>query len=411
MWSDPITSINPKIDPINNALKEYNIAYKSGTHKPEHLEKIIKACHGYLQQININLRNEAIFNSEKRTIILSEHPELLQVLSIQKQAVIRMQMPKAKTESEALEMLGRELMHGEKSDKFQQSSGTKMLDENYWKEFAYKGKLSTVRWIENDDDFRSYYEVREQKLSVQDIDPTYLEKPDEKKVILSPDGTKLLYASSNRFVSPGEYIFVVGPDNSIYVHNIMENIRTQKFQHSSFLRGSPVICAGTMRVFAAGYYDDITLMSGHYRPGKQELGNFLIILRDIYGVDLKNIKYVRDKESTQAVSAEEYLAKVEKELVIHPKDDIKSSVKESSETTIYRQLASQSHASPSQLVKESVTSQKEVKKKEKKDKKVSKKVKKSDLGVKKKLKSKDSSTDKIDKHDEAGVIGMKKLKR
>jgi hypothetical protein len=58
------------------------------------------------------------------------------------------------------------------------------------------------------------------------------------------------------------------------------------FNHSSFTAGDTVVCAGMMKINAAGKLLQIDTNSGHYKPTKRQLQIVVTILRDEYLVDL-----------------------------------------------------------------------------------------------------------------------------
>ena len=58
------------------------------------------------------------------------------------------------------------------------------------------------------------------------------------------------------------------------------------FNHSSFTAGDTVVCAGMMKINAAGKLVQIDTNSGHYKPTKRQLQIVVTILRNEYHVDL-----------------------------------------------------------------------------------------------------------------------------
>jgi hypothetical protein len=62
-----------------------------------------------------------------------------------------------------------------------------------------------------------------------------------------------------------------------------------QFNHSSFMSGKPVICAGIIIVGVGGMLRMISNNSGHYRPTLGDLGRALAVLNDIYQVDLLGV--------------------------------------------------------------------------------------------------------------------------
>jgi hypothetical protein len=64
------------------------------------------------------------------------------------------------------------------------------------------------------------------------------------------------------------------------------------FNHSSFLSGKPVACAGAIEVDPGGRLRSISNESGHYRPTPGDLGHMLAVLHDEFSVDLGRVEAV-----------------------------------------------------------------------------------------------------------------------
>ena len=61
------------------------------------------------------------------------------------------------------------------------------------------------------------------------------------------------------------------------------------FNHSSFMSGKPVLCAGALESDGSGRLRYVSNESGHYRPTPGDLGNFLAILSDDFHVDMTGV--------------------------------------------------------------------------------------------------------------------------
>jgi hypothetical protein len=87
----------------------------------------------------------------------------------------------------------------------------------------------------------------------------------------------------------GLYAFDTG--GALYVKP-SQGIADGAFNHSSFLSGRPVICAGAIEVDPGGRLRSLSNESGHYRPTPGDLGNMLAILHDDFSVDMTNVETV-----------------------------------------------------------------------------------------------------------------------
>jgi hypothetical protein len=88
-------------------------------------------------------------------------------------------------------------------------------------------------------------------------------------------------AATNVFSGRGSAIYVMDDAGGIYISNYQA---VGKFHHSSLLAGKPVAAAGEISI-KDGVIQSITMKSGHYRPGKKFLDQFLNELRE-QGADL-----------------------------------------------------------------------------------------------------------------------------
>lgn len=326
-WSDLIkdTKDNPLLKDINVALDAYNEAYEKGEHTTNHLNEIINACDKYITAIPYNERHLFIMLKNK---LLGKYPDLITVYTLQQKAVSHLYLPEAKTDAKARWKLIKQLTMSEDSTPpTQRFAKGKMLEMPYWKEIKYKGKGSVEYWIKQKPDkmlsLFSYQEIlkneKEAKgLSKRDI--AYYENPEENIIeidnkrlyITTKDGRQLFDSKGITEVGrandrPDHCLFAVGTDGSIYVGSSKGS--EKRVHHSSFLRGSPTLCAGSMKVID-GEIKMITLESGHYKPGAPELANFLKLLKDVYKLDLTKIEVITyDNPAPQ--NADEFLKRHE----------------------------------------------------------------------------------------------------
>ncbi|TVR49852.1 MAG: hypothetical protein EA425_11265 [Puniceicoccaceae bacterium] len=71
------------------------------------------------------------------------------------------------------------------------------------------------------------------------------------------------------------------------------------FNHSSFMSGKPVICAGAIEFDPAGRLRSISNESGHYRPTLGDLAHALHILHADFNVDLLGVEAVANAGGTK----------------------------------------------------------------------------------------------------------------
>ncbi|KAF8706560.1 hypothetical protein HU200_030842 [Digitaria exilis] len=81
-----------------------------------------------------------------------------------------------------------------------------------------------------------------------------------------------------------KWIFVMSTSRRLYAGKKEKGV----FQHSSFLAGGATLAAGKFTV-ENGVIKSIWAYSGHYKPSKENLDNFMKFLEDS-GVDLKEVK-------------------------------------------------------------------------------------------------------------------------
>jgi hypothetical protein len=83
----------------------------------------------------------------------------------------------------------------------------------------------------------------------------------------------------------GRYAFVMGADRKIYAGVHVVN----QFHHSSFLGAQAVIAAGEIVVNAEGTVTEITNKSGHYKPTRDHMHDFLRMLQTDSELDLSSV--------------------------------------------------------------------------------------------------------------------------
>lgn len=137
---------------------------------------------------------------------------------------------------------------------------------NFWEWLDNKCKRSKIPIVH----FYSPEERRNTKITIFDGKVIFQENQ-------KPDDLKLL-------------MFVEGTDGEIYIAKKIEGEDgAPAFTHGSFFACEPIYMAGKMSLLPDGTIIEITNHSGHYRPGKKELIQFLEQLQN-KGVSLKGVR-------------------------------------------------------------------------------------------------------------------------
>lgn len=97
-----------------------------------------------------------------------------------------------------------------------------------------------------------------------------------------------------KLLSNQNYIFVLNPDNNLFVGNKIVT-SCGKIQHSSFTGGGPVRSAGWINFDSKGHVIEIANISGHYRPGIEQIKNMIHFLKR-HQVDLSKLSIVFSPE-------------------------------------------------------------------------------------------------------------------
>lgn len=304
------------LENINQLLSDYSHNQKNNQATKKILENIIDLCEHYIVSIPKELRTTLDSDKEKQ---LLKWPHLMRVLEIQKKAVSLLLLPQAENEAQARwEVLSNIFGLSETS-----ASGKhgKRLENEYWTEARYQGNIAAYQWATNSSAelarmarLWSYQELLEENQNRSVIDKEYVNYFDNPDAHLTQfkDGKvyskqgELLDTSKARILGEfgGECIYVLGMNGELYVSDPDEQ-KLPEFRHSSFFRGKPVMCAGTI-IVEKGIIKEITLLSGHYKPRPKELLNFLELLQNAHNVDLQKISVI-DKPNGGRRNALTYL--------------------------------------------------------------------------------------------------------
>lgn len=291
---------NEEIDKINFAISEYNRAAKKGRPHPKFLQNIIDSIDIYIGKIPASVRKKSFRETDiPWEVKLENYPHAIEILTLQKKAVSLYFLPDADTDAEARWLLIRGLAS---DDSIHTPYAGKLMDPEYWDEVKYHGKRYIADWILERSHFSKHHfisfketvEYNENLKGVPRRYVTHLDNPESFK--LTRNRGKFLFRgrpidSSRSYgteIHTGEVIFVAGTDGSIFTSD-PEGYVDNVFHHSSFLKGKPVICAGTLR-FKKGQLVEITTASGHYKPDNQNLLNFLDLLKNHYKLDLSKVR-------------------------------------------------------------------------------------------------------------------------
>ena len=298
-WNQPLDAehagINEDLETlkaINAALQGYNDALKNNQPTQKHLQNIVDACAVYIESIPIKsrVRDSA---TKAWTEILPEWPQVMAVLELQKKAVAIISFPEGEKLAQARWNLVRGLYEG----------GGKALDTAYWGEYRFGGNTVIASWILE----RGYAEkfslrsikealkADQAKIGIGKEEVKYLEDPRALQLLI--DNSKV-YQNNRLFdtknsrgthMDYGECIFVARRDGKIYANDPDIPVNTS-IHHSSFISGKSVMCAGTLRA-QDGKITEVTVLSGHYKPRRKELLQFLAFLKT-NNIDLSQIKVI-----------------------------------------------------------------------------------------------------------------------
>jgi len=292
-----------KIKKINDAINNYFLVYTNkdsrNKDKKKALTAIIDVCDEYITSIPVKRRDTFATQGSEDFItfwknILPEWPHIVDVLELQKKAVALKYLPEDDNNPKARWKLLRRVFRGTKG---------KHLDTPYWGEYKFRGQVAIAEWLSGENYYayhhmRSFKEIAAQQYTGSHSHVEYIKDPADYRLTFSRHGH--FYQGKHHFDTRGEHpglrdvptshgIFIVSTDGKMYASN--SDIQTDgRLHHSSFVRGAPVMCAGTFKV-VKGVLQEITVFSGHYKPGKKELLEFLNYLL-LNNVDLSNVALI-----------------------------------------------------------------------------------------------------------------------
>ena len=129
------------------------------------------------------------------------------------------------------------------------------------------------------------------------LETKYMKRPERLNCMLESNGAGgLRYAVGPRSAATAagmEWPYAMDEWGNIYTANDQAPASRDgkgMFNHSSFTAGDDVVCAGMLKIDAAGKLTFIDTNSGHYKPTAEQLRAVIVILRDEYNVDLSGTR-------------------------------------------------------------------------------------------------------------------------
>ncbi|WP_131783710.1 hypothetical protein [Legionella gresilensis] len=294
---------------INRLIKEYN-ENSNNLINTSILKEIIEFAEKYITSIPIEQRS-AISDTEdpRYLLLLSKFPYITQIIQLEKNVLELLELSRyGQTIPKAQWKLLSTFFISDQA-KFIRLP-VKRLEDAYYLEFKYAGETEKSAWINEQEPFynNSLLSLKEVLKIMSKI--IYLDDIIQYKLHfkngLVYNNNALLFSTERSFgmnIQAGYCIFVLAPDLQLYASDPKETLDVN-FHHSSFLRGRPVLCAGAIKV-EQGKIVEINLLSGHYKPNRNQLLKFLKLLEE-QGIDLSTIS-VRDHPDGSIQNAEYYL--------------------------------------------------------------------------------------------------------
>ncbi len=295
------------IEPIFKALSKFNMSFfsRSKEEKINVINEILNACSAYIENIPRAEREYGI----DENLLQQKYPNLNAVNELEKKAYLFSTMKHYHFNPDEVEGFDisknrylAKARWGLINDILGKGEG-KALDMRHWHEYRTKGVNDLYyQWLQTNSRL-SYREAKEQAAFMA---RTYLDNPEPFQVHFQ-DGKmwvknkgNLVLINSKESVAMGEMIYAIDTQGKMYVsHTFSELENIGGFQHSSFLKGKVVICAGRVHV-EEGILKSIDTSSGHYKPTRPHLVKALKILHD-KGIDLRNCT-ARDSSVTELYS-------------------------------------------------------------------------------------------------------------
>lgn len=287
---------------LQEVLSSYNKAFflKSDDEQKDILAEIVDQCSWMIESIDPKERASPSLANFK-----IKYPGIIEVITLQKQAVRELYYPKIDfiaEKNESFEEQRKRFLHQSRMqliiEPLQNTQG-RTLQVPYWAEKRFEGISDLSVWLMQDvNDSGKLISVgefiNESFLAVQYFESTkdtavILEN--NKLMIKNKEGQKILLDTKDApqlvLTPQGFHVFVMSLEGQLHVCHKDISLDSKKgTHHSSLLRGENVLCGGDI-LFDKGEIKKIVFSSGHYKPGRRNIIAGLKSLQS-QGVNLDN---------------------------------------------------------------------------------------------------------------------------
>lgn len=301
------------IKEINSLVAEDNISRQNkGDINLERLNAILNLCEKCITSIPIEDRTILGDDTQdpKFKSLTEQYPYLISMIELQKKTVLLLNIGRhGKREPQARWNILKGLFLSD-APQIKKPFALKSLEPEYFDEFQYGGAKDVAMWLKSGSPFH------------HGVLASFGESSDISKQIIYLDNLTiyhtyiangLVYNTDDKLfdtqnsiglnIETGKSIFCLSADLELYLSN-PDVVLDPTFHHSSFFKGRPVACAGTMEI-KNGCIVEITLLSGHYKPNRKHMLTLLKSLQE-KGVDLSQVR-VKDHPDGSEQNAQYYL--------------------------------------------------------------------------------------------------------
>lgn len=155
----------------------------------------------------------------------------------------------------------------------------------HWKR-KHQAKISYHNYVK--------VKLKQKTIDLESINTIYF-NDDEIENVKSSLTNGVLFRHGHQ-IRPGVFMFVLTLKNDLLVTTKRKD-KLGRIHHSSLARGRPVRCAGVIKVDSHGRIIRVEGKSGHYRPGKEQLAQFIEYLA-ANGVSLTTLSVVEHGAKT-----------------------------------------------------------------------------------------------------------------
>jgi len=283
---------DPLLDNIEANLATCKTAYEGGglAALSDALADVIGACDTYLLEVDVEKRQDMAYFGIVMPILKQAVCDFFIVEEAQNPEVGESRHPSEGAFNPAQarwQMLRNLFAHENKNQPLA------LLDEEYHKEFHFKGLNQVAAWLEDENSTQCFSEAQAagQRTGVSYTHGLSMNKERVNYHVNIVNGL-LKQRRSNQFFDTADAKAMENVSGIIYAMDRNGNLYTSppdvtlptEFHHSTFLNGVPVLCAGELEV-SKGQITRISNESGHYKPSKKQILQLLQQLQD-QGVDL-----------------------------------------------------------------------------------------------------------------------------